>query len=93
MAHNALCQLGVREARQQHDKSRGGASERGYDGLWQRFRMWFLRRHPLCADCLTEWATDVHHVMALRDGGERLDEGNCQALCKTCHSRKTAQGL
>ncbi|MBX3001917.1 MAG: HNH endonuclease [Caldilineaceae bacterium] len=36
-------------------------------------------------------ATEVHHIIALRDGG-RNEEGNLRSLCKTCHSKRTARG-
>jgi len=36
-------------------------------------------------------ATHVDHVLAHRgDEGLRLDPNNLQALCHSCHSRKTA---
>ncbi len=61
-----------------------------------RLRRWFLRHHPLCAHCLkrgfTTPATEVDHIKPLREGGARLDQINLQALCKPCHSRKTARG-
>lgn len=70
-------------------------SKRGYDRRWMRLRRWFLARHPLCAHCLkrgfTTPATEVDHIKPLREGGARLDQSNLQALCKSCHSRKTAR--
>ena len=74
---------------------RPSPSRRGYDRKWMRLRRWFLARHPLCAHCLqrgfTTPATEVDHIKPLRDGGARLDQTNLQALCKSCHSRKTAR--
>ena len=75
---------------------RPSAGRRGYDARWQAVRAAQLRRHPLCEDCggqgyVTE-ATEVHHVVALRDGGRRLDASNLRSLCKGCHSRRTARG-
>ena len=50
-----------------------------------------LADHPLCmtkgCDGL---ATDVDHIIAVRDGGHLFDRRNLQALCRSCHSRKTA---
>lgn len=57
-------------------------------------RAW-LRRYPLCADCLDldvyEAATEVDHKAPHR-GDRKLffDRSNWQSLCKSCHSRKTA---
>lgn len=74
-------------------KTRPSPSGRGYDGDWRRLRMWFLRRNPVCVRCrllgLVTPATEVDHITPIRDGGERLDQSNLQALCKRCHSRKT----
>lgn len=61
-----------------------------YDARWQRFRKGKLMRNPLCAYCLelghTTAATDVHHVIPIRDAPElRLSDANTIALCKACH--------
>jgi 5-methylcytosine-specific restriction enzyme A len=60
---------------------------------WQKFRNWYLSAHPLCEHCgqegrVTE-ATVVDHVVEIKDGGERFNDANSQALCRTCHARKT----
>lgn len=77
------------------DERRGSASSRGYDRRWQRIRAMYLRAHPLCVDCQagrrTTAATEVHHIVALRDGGTH-DDGNLMALCKSHHSTRTAAG-
>lgn len=63
---------------------------------WRKARLAFLARHPLCADCATFGkpvaATEVDHITPHR-GDARLmwDRSNWQALCKPCHSRKTAR--
>lgn len=66
-----------------------------YDRRWQKIRAWYLRRRPLCADCqiagrLTP-ATEVHHIIPVRDGGSDAEE-NLLGLCKSCHSRRTGKG-
>ena len=64
---------------------------------WRKFRQMFLFEHPLCTHCHTKGkitpATEVDHITPIAEGGDRLDEGNCQALCHSCHSRKTMKEL
>lgn len=74
--------------------ARPSRSARGYDRRWQKIRAAYLARHPLCVACQAAGrvtaATEVDHVRRLADGGTH-DERNLQALCKSCHSRKTAR--
>ena len=63
---------------------------------WRKLRRMVLARQPLCADpfgvhaMLGEIvpATEVDHIVPVREGGENSLE-NLQALCASCHSRKT----
>jgi 5-methylcytosine-specific restriction protein A len=91
----SLCGPLRRAGQVAHDERRGTAAQRGYGGRWQRVRLMFLRSHPLCADCASRNqvtpATDVHHVVARRDGGGD-EEGNLLALCHSCHSKRTQAG-
>ncbi|MBL8236464.1 MAG: HNH endonuclease [Bryobacterales bacterium] len=53
--------------------------------------------NPLCADCLERGryraAEEVHHVVKVRDDpSRRLDWDALRALCKSCHSARTARG-
>jgi 5-methylcytosine-specific restriction protein A len=87
-----LHKLEVRVAVKRYDEQRGTARDRGYDGVWERFRRWFLAHHPVCEDC-EHLATEVHHKLKLAEHPElRLVESNCMALCKKDHSRRTAMG-
>jgi 5-methylcytosine-specific restriction protein A len=81
------------------------ATQRGYDRKWQKYRADFLLRFPLCgmrpgnvrpvmSRCFDEGrsepATRVDHVVPHR--GERglfLRGANHQALCASCHGRKS----
>jgi len=61
-----------------------------YNYKWQRFRAGKLAREPLCVWCLelgkTEAATEVHHVIPLRDRPDlKLSDANTVSLCKACH--------
>lgn len=72
------------------------ARRRHYDRRWEKLRAVYLARNPLCAHCqqagrLTP-ATEVHHIVPVAQGGAD-HEDNLMALCKSCHSRITMQGL
>ena len=75
---------------------RPSAASRGYGWRWQKARLDYLRRNPLCVECrkqnLIVAATIVDHVTPHR-GDEELfwNEENWAAMCAACHSRKTAQ--
>lgn len=69
-------------------------------GPWRRFRLWILARFPLCADPFqyhaedgrAEAATEIHHLIRRRERPDlAFDPANVQSLCKSCHSRLTAQ--
>ena len=68
-------------------------AERGYDGMWRKLRALYLSEHPLCVECQRNGdvraAAEVDHIRPITKGGGRLDWDNLQALCKSCHSRKT----
>lgn len=65
----------------QGEHAREGVTERGYGAKWRFMRMLFLKKHPLCMDCLKRErltpVTIVDHIVPHR-GDERLfwDEGN-----------------
>jgi 5-methylcytosine-specific restriction protein A len=60
-----------------------------YDKAWREVRNLYLAHHQICELCGMRQASEVHHVIAVEDGGARLEESNLQALCKPCHSRLT----
>ena len=79
---------------------RESASARGYDRRWQKARLTYLRRNPLCADPFKTHerqgmivaAVLVDHIQPHKGDMTlfwRVD--NWQPLCKECHDRKTAQ--
>ena len=72
-----------------------GAHRRIYQTTrWAVARREVLASHPLCRACGIEPATDVDHVVPLREvierGGDPYARTNLEALCHACHSRKTA---
>mgnify|MGYP007071604220 CR=1 FL=1 len=74
---------------------RPSANARGYDNRWQKARLSYLKRNPICVRCKdrgrAEAATVVDHITPHK-GDARLfwDRSNWQPLCKACHDRKTA---
>jgi 5-methylcytosine-specific restriction protein A len=79
----------------EYNKQRGSAYERGYDNWWRKYRKSFLRKNPLCVECLKNNlyipSTRVDHIIPHK-GNRKLfrDPNNHQALCESCHNRKTA---
>jgi 5-methylcytosine-specific restriction protein A len=79
-----------------HSKERLSAAKRGYDRRWARARLRFIAEHKYCANkkahgAVVVLAQEVDHVIPHR-GDMKLfwDTSNWQALCKACHSAKTA---
>ncbi len=82
--------------RRESEGRRGSAAIRGYGAKWRTARKAFLKRNPLCFECqgkgILKAAAVVDHIIPHKgDPGLFWDESNWQALCKTCHDRKTAK--
>lgn len=94
VSHSGYCDLHKKQNARILDTTRGSPTDRGYDYRWQKIRRIYLADHPLCYDCQLEGrvtaAYDVHHVRAIRDGGDHRDS-NLMALCHECHSRRTLE--
>lgn len=63
-----------------------------YNGAWQKARVGFLAKHPLCVHCLekgrTTQATVVDHTEPHRGNlAVFWDKSKWQALCTNCHSQ------
>lgn len=82
---------GRSEKHKTYDAKRPSASRRGYDRTWRQLRNLVLQEVPLCQTrgCAA-LATEVDHIVPLARGGTH-DRENLQALCKPCHSSKTAR--
>jgi 5-methylcytosine-specific restriction enzyme A len=59
---------------------------------WELTRLHKLYLNPLCElehpGCLGI-ANEVHHKVAMEDGGAKYDLDNLVSTCKPCHSRET----
>ena len=76
------------------DKKRLSFRARGYSARWDKASRNFLHFNPLCVKCnergITTAAKEVDHILAHRGDTDLFwDAGNWQALCKSCHSKKT----
>lgn len=79
------------------ERSRETSAKRGYGYKWASARKGFLQRNPLCLHCQRDGrtvpATEVDHIIPHRGNQDLFwDVDNWQALCKSHHSRKTANG-
>jgi hypothetical protein len=54
---------------------------RGYDSRWDKARLTFLRRHPLCAMCLVQGHLEQATVVDQFDRPTRYDVVNPTRLC------------
>ena len=88
------CEKHKRQYLKQDSIRRGTSSSRGYNYRWQKLKKLYLKKNPLCAQCLEEGRTvpavAVDHIMPHR-GDYRLfwDESNWQGLCTRHHNRKS----
>jgi len=79
----------LRATRQEQDRDRGSAQERGYTSAWTKARGHYLRKHPLCEYCrragLVVPATVVDHIIPHRlkkaiDSGDEMQIAKARAL-------------
>ena len=65
-----------------------------YGRAWKRIRDRYVRAHPLCEECKKQGkltpTEEVHHILPLSKGGTNA-ASNLMALCKSCHSKITAE--
>lgn len=89
------CEEHRREENTRYNKyERDPESNRRYGRAWKRVRDRYISGHPLCEECLKQNritpAEEVHHILPLSQGGTH-DTANLMALCKSCHSRISAE--
>ena len=80
--------------KQYNQYQRDPKSNKRYGRSWKRIRDRYIKLHPLCEECEKQGkltpAEEVHHVLPLSKGGGN-EKSNLMALCKSCHSRITAE--
>ena len=70
------------------------SQKRGYDWTWRALSKQVRMEEPLCRHCLRDGrvtaAVCVDHCIPLSEAPNlRLVRSNLQALCASCHARKT----
>jgi len=66
-----------------------------YNWDWRKYRARYIKENPLCVHCLAKGkltpTQEIDHIKP-HQGDKNLFwlEDNLQALCKSCHSTKTA---
>lgn len=76
---------------------RAGQNNRAFyqSGRWKTYSMQYRKRHRLCMECLKHGKTVlsqcVDHIVSIENNGDKWDEANHQALCHSCHSKKTKE--
>jgi len=70
----------------------GPPKDKTYDKSKWRYglRVKMLKQYPYCMICKVRPSEHVDHIIALRAGGANSMD-NLQALCASCHSKKTAK--
>ena len=73
---------------------REGSHKRGYDATWHKLSRMVRQQEGLCRACLHSGrltaATLVDHIIPISQAPDlRLVRSNLQALCASCHARKT----
>jgi len=82
------------EAKRYEKYDRDPAVRRRYGRAWTRIRNRYAAAHPFCEECYKRGVLtpmeEVHHILPLSRGGTHADD-NLMSLCKSCHSRITAE--
>lgn len=85
LSEPGFCEKHKKVVRKEYDERRGTAAERGYDGKWAKARLYYLRKHPLCVNCIRSArvvaATVVDHTIPHRLK-EAKDSGDAQKIAQ-----------
>ena len=94
---NLTLQGRCQQHRQEADRARGTAAQRGYSSKGHAvFRAGVLARDPVCTLCTLQISTVADHwplsrKQLLEHGMNANDPRHGRGLCKPCHDRETAR--
>lgn len=79
---------------QQFKPFKGTKQARGYGGEWERISRMYRQQYPVCEICNAAPSEDCDHIIPFDGPNDplRTDWNNLQALCRSCHNRKTRAG-
>ena len=88
-----FCEKHVKSSDGWSQTNRASSSARGYDWKWRKTRGRILERDSgLCQLCLEQGllipASEVDHIVSRANGGNDNSD-NLQAICRSCHKKKT----
>jgi 5-methylcytosine-specific restriction protein A len=91
---STYCERHKRQHLKQDIIRRGIPAFSGYNYMWHKLKKLYLKKKPLCAQCLAEGrvtpAEVVDHIVPHRgDYSLFWDQNNWQGLCTYHHSRKS----
>lgn len=89
----AYCNNHVK-SRKDYNKNRPEYSNLYHNARWRKLRIEFLKKNPLCVNCYSSGniviAKVVDHIKDHKGDLDLMwDTDNMQALCDSCHNRKT----
>lgn len=88
----ARCDQHRGQEKREHDARRPNAAARGYGAVWRRVRLQVLSGEPLCRTCKAKGRiTSANEVDHIDGNSSNNDTVNLRALCKPCHSARTAR--
>ena len=62
---------------------------------WRKLRQLVLHKHPICVHCERNkkyiTANTIDHIIPINKGGAIWSMNNLQALCASCHNKKSAK--
>jgi 5-methylcytosine-specific restriction protein A len=92
-AHGRFCDEHQREHNKQRNrqanKRRPSPHKQGYTRAWNKLSRMRRRRYPMCERCHRAPSQQTDHIVPKSRGGTD-DWESLEALCGSCHSRKTA---
>jgi 5-methylcytosine-specific restriction protein A len=95
LTHERYCEIHKKPMAARYNKyERDPLTNKRYGKTWRKIRGLFIAAHPLCETCKEQGrltpAKEVHHIIPLAKGGDN-NPSNLMSLCKSCHSRITAE--